>query len=40
MKLMFQAISDEVEELMRNGVRFRVLGNRARLNPVLLDAIR
>ena len=40
MKLMFQAISDEVEELMINGVRFRVLGNRARLNPVLLDAIR
>ena len=40
MKLMFQAISDEVEELMRNGVRFRVLGNRDRLNPVLLDAIR
>ncbi|MGM9740199.1 MAG: polyprenyl diphosphate synthase [Candidatus Cryptobacteroides sp.] len=40
MKLMFQAISDEMEELMKNGVRFRVLGNRARLNPVLLDAIR
>lgn len=40
MKLMFQAISDEMEELMKNGVRFRVLGNRARLNPVLLDAIK
>lgn len=40
MKLMFQAISDEMEELMKNGVRFRVLGNRARLNPVLQDAIR
>ena len=39
MKLMFQAISDEMEEMMRNGVRFRVLGNRARLSPVLLDAI-
>lgn len=40
MKLMFQAISDEMEELMKNGVRFRVLGNRARLNPILLDAIK
>ena len=40
MKLMFQAISDEMEELMKNGVRFRVLGDRARLNPILLDAIK
>lgn len=40
MKLMFKAISDEMEELMKNGVRFRVLGNRARLNPILLDAIK
>ena len=39
MKLMFQAISDEMEEMMRNGVRFRVLGNRARLSPVLHAAI-
>ena len=40
MKLMFKAISDEMEELMKNGARFRVLGNRARLNPILLDAIK
>lgn len=40
MKLMFKSISDEMEELMKNGVRFRVLGNRARLNPILLDAIK
>ena len=39
MKLMADSISDEMESLMKNGVRFRVLGNRARLSPDLLEAI-
>ncbi|MGM9738595.1 MAG: polyprenyl diphosphate synthase [Candidatus Cryptobacteroides sp.] len=39
MKLMFDSISAEMEALMKNGVRFRVLGNKARLNPVLQDAV-
>ncbi len=39
MKLMQKAIGDEVETLMKNGVRFRVLGNRARLEPVLNESI-
>ncbi|MGM9765572.1 MAG: polyprenyl diphosphate synthase [Candidatus Cryptobacteroides sp.] len=39
MKLMFDSISAEMESLMKNGVRFRVLGNKARLNPVLQDAV-
>ena len=39
MKLMFKSIADEYETMMRNGVRFVVLGNRARLSPSLLEAI-
>lgn len=39
MQLMQKAIGDEVETLMKNGVRFRVLGNRARLAPVLNESI-
>lgn len=39
MQLMQKAIGDEVETLMKNGVRFRVLGNRARLEPILDDSI-
>lgn len=39
MKLMQTSMANEVETFMKNGVRFRVLGNRARLAPVLNDAI-
>ncbi|MGM9742339.1 MAG: polyprenyl diphosphate synthase [Candidatus Cryptobacteroides sp.] len=39
MKLMSDSISAEMEALMENGVRFRVLGNKARLHPLLADAI-
>lgn len=39
MKLMQSSMSNEVETFMKNGVRFRVLGNRARLAPLLNDAI-
>lgn len=39
MKLMFKSISDEVSTLMDNNVRFVVMGNRSRLNPMLNEAI-
>jgi len=39
MKLMFKAVAGEYETMMRNNVRFLVLGNRARLSPALLEAI-
>lgn len=39
MKLMFKSISDEVATLMDNNVRFVVMGNRSRLNPMLNEAI-
>lgn len=39
MRLMFQSIEAEVETLMDNNVRFRVLGNRARLSSALNAAI-
>lgn len=39
MGLMFDSINGEVESLMKNGVRFRVLGNLSRLAPSLVDAI-
>lgn len=39
MKLMQTSMANEVETFMKNGVRFRVLGNRARLSPLLNDAI-
>ena len=39
MGLMLESINGEVESLMKNGVRFRVLGNLSRLNPSLSDAI-
>ena len=39
MGLMMKAIEGEYETMMRNGVRFRVLGNRARLPELLLEAI-
>ena len=39
MSLMMKAIADEVSTLMDNGVRFVVLGNRARLSRTLDDAI-
>ena len=40
MKLMFKSLQDEFDTLMRNKVRFRVLGNRARLAPELDGAIK
>lgn len=39
MGLMLESINGEVESLMKNGVRFRVLGNLSRLGPSLADAI-
>ena len=39
MGLMMKSIEGEYETMMRNGVRFRVLGNRARLSEQLLEAI-
>ena len=39
MKLMFKAVAGEYETMMRNNVRFVVLGNRARLDPVLNAAV-
>ena len=39
MGLMMKSIEGEYETMMRNGVRFRVLGNRARLSELLLEAI-
>lgn len=39
MGLMLDSINGEVESLMKNGVRFRVLGNLSRLNPSLVDAV-
>jgi len=39
MKLMFKSIADEYETMMKNGVRFVVLGNRARISPSLNEAI-
>lgn len=39
MRLMMDSIAAEVEALMKNGVRFHVLGNIARLPEALRDAI-
>lgn len=39
MELMMKSIAEEFENLMKNGVRFVVLGNRARLSATLNDAI-
>lgn len=39
MKLMMKSVKGEYDTFMKNGVRFRVLGNRARLNPLLDKAI-
>ena len=39
MRLMMKSVQGERETLMKNGVRFIALGNRARLNPVLNKAI-
>lgn len=39
MKLMMDSISKELETLMKNGVRFKVLGNMERIAPQLRDAI-
>ena len=39
MGLMMKSIEGEYDTMMRNGVRFRVLGNRARLSDILLEAI-
>lgn len=39
MKLMFKSISDYLETMMKNGVRFMVLGNRSRLPRELDEAI-
>ena len=39
MGLMMKSIEEEYETMMRNGVRFRVLGNRARRSELLLEAI-
>lgn len=39
MQLMGKSILDEMDNLLRNGVRFRVLGNKEKLGSELLDAI-
>lgn len=39
MKLMFKSISDYLETMIKNGVRFKVLGNRSRLPKDLDEAI-
>lgn len=39
MKLMMESIGKELETLMKNGVRFRVLGNMERIAPQLREAI-
>ena len=39
MELMMKSIAGEFENLMKNGVRFVVLGNRARLSDTLNGAI-
>lgn len=39
MKLMMDSISKELETLMKNGVRFKVLGNMERIAPQLRGAI-
>ncbi len=39
MKLMLESIRNEYKTLMDNGVRFVVLGNRARLSPVVNKAV-
>jgi len=39
MKLMAKSMTDEFDNLMRNGVRFVVLGNRERLGSILNEAI-
>lgn len=39
MQLMQKSIVDEMDSLMKNGVRFRVLGNLDRLNPTLRESI-
>ena len=39
MALMFKAVAGEYETMMRNNVRFLVLGNRARLAPSLNEAV-
>ena len=39
MSLMFKSIADYFETMMKNGIRFLVLGNRSRLSPELLEAI-
>ena len=40
MKLMSDAMSAELENFIRNGVRFRVLGDFGKLSPMLRDGIR
>lgn len=40
MDLMMRSLSDELPTLLKNRIRFRVLGNRARLGGVLDEAIR
>ena len=39
MKLMFKSMADEVDTLMKNNVRFVVLGNRSRLSDALNSGI-
>lgn len=39
MKMMGECMSAELENFMKNGIRFMVLGNRARLSPLLNSAI-
>ena len=40
MKLMLKAIADEVGNLKKQRVRFRVLGNTGRLDPSVMEAVR
>lgn len=40
MGLMFKAIENEIDALKKQKVRFRVLGNTSRLDPLLVEAIR
>jgi len=39
MKLMWKSLHDKLEEMMNQGVKFLILGNRERLNPMLRSYI-
>lgn len=39
MAMMMDAINNEIDSLVKNGIRFRVLGNMSRLSPEIIGAI-